>query len=160
MNVSAAPASGAAPTPVARYTALAIRLGFAALLLTAAIPKIIAPDEFAAAIGRYRLLPAAGSAFIAHTLPWLEAVTALGLLVGRRWLGGAWLLASGLATVFLFAVASAWLRKLDITCGCIGGNSPINGYSVLLRALFLVLAARACFHACASPPTRPAEPTG
>jgi hypothetical protein len=124
------------------------RLGFAALLLAAAVPKIIDPGSFSVAIANYRLLTAESSAFVAHTLPWLELVTALGLLAGRRWLAGAWLLATGLSLVFAGAVASAWWRGLDIDCGCFTGGGSINGASVLLRIGLFALALASTIHSC------------
>ncbi len=128
--------------------ALAARLGFAALLLYAAAPKLLDPAAFATAVGHYRLLPDWGNILVAHTLPWLEAVTALALLLGGRRLAGAWLLATGLSAVFAAAVASAWLRGLDISCGCFGTGSGITGRDVALRALLFAVAATACLHAC------------
>ena len=136
--------------PVTVFASLA-RFGFAALLLIAAGPKVLDPAAFVTAVGHYRLLPASAAVVVGHTLPWLEVTTALGLLVGRRWLGGAWLLATGLSAVFLGAVASAWWRGLDIRCGCFGGDAPISGLSVLARLALLLVALAAAWHACRRP---------
>lgn len=123
------------------------RLGFAALLLYAAVPKLLDPAAFATAVGHYRLLPTWGTALVAHALPWLELVTALALLVGRRWLAAAWLLSTALCAVFLGALASAWLRDLDITCGCFGGTGALTGHDVFLRGVLLALSVAAFLHA-------------
>lgn len=133
--------------PLVATLAWIARLGFAALLLVAAVPKILDPAAFAVAVGHYRLLPAPGPALVAHTLPWLELVTALALLVGRRWLAAAWLLALALASVFLLAIASAWWRGLDIACGCFGGDTPLGPADVALRALLVLVASAAFAHA-------------
>jgi uncharacterized membrane protein YphA (DoxX/SURF4 family) len=132
------------------------RLGFSGIFLFAAAPKIIDPAAFALAIGHYRLIPTPGPALVAHTLPWLELVIALALLVGRRWLAAAWLLALGLSTVFLIAVASAWWRGLDIACGCFGSETPIGFTDVALRAL-LVLVSAAVFTHCSGRSYRRAQ---
>ena len=132
---------------LANTLGLLARLGFAALLLVAAVPKLRDPAAFAVAIGHYRLLPAPGPAFVAHTLPWLELVIALALIVGRRWLAAAWALAFALFAVFFLAVTSAWWRGLDISCGCFGSGSPINALDVFLRALLVTFAGIALAHA-------------
>ncbi|MCU0793083.1 MAG: hypothetical protein MUE42_09605 [Opitutaceae bacterium] len=141
-------------SPVA-LLALLCRLGFAALLLVAAIPKIIDPSSFSISVANYRLLPAATSAFVGHTLPWLELVTALGLLASRQWRAGAWLLATGLSLVFAGAVASAWWRGLDIECGCFGSGGSITAYSVLLRIGLFAIALASAIHSCLLPPAHP-----
>ncbi len=133
--------------PLAAALACVARLGFAALLLAAAAPKLLDPAAFAVAIGHYRLLPAPGPTLVAHTLPWLELVIALALLVGRRWLAAAWLLALAMSATFFAAIASAWWRGLDIACGCFGGDTPIGPADVALRALLVLVASAAFAHA-------------
>lgn len=138
---------------VAALASLATRLGLAAILLFAAIPKLTDATAFAAALARYRLLPEVLVAPAAWLLPALEIVVALALLLGRRaWLGAAWLLAAGLATAFLVGVASAWARGLDIACGCFGNGSSIAFRDVLLRMLLLIVTLLGLFHHLRTPP--------
>ena len=56
---------------------------------------------------------------LAITLPWIELLAALALLVGYRTRAGAIITAS-LMGLFVFVVAAALARGLDIECGCFG----------------------------------------
>jgi hypothetical protein len=53
------------------------------------------------------------------SLPWIELVTALALVLGIRARAGAFV-ASGLMLVFTLAVLAAVARGLDFECGCFG----------------------------------------
>lgn len=110
------------------------------IFLAAAVPKILDPSGFALDISHYAILPDALVNLVAIILPWVEAVGALALLSGFAAEGGL-LLVNGLMAVFLAALASAWIRGLDIDCGCFG-HSAARGHVGLafLRDLgFLVL---------------------
>ena len=99
----------------------------------AAGPKLYAPDAFIVAIGNYRMVPPLGGYLVGIYLPWLELIVALALVGPRRFRGGAWLLAVTLCVIFVVAQTSAWLRGLDITCGCFGDTDKIGVKSVALR---------------------------
>src|SRR6266511_1262514 len=64
------------------YLYLISRLLVGGIFLYASIDKIARPQDFAAAIDNYRLLPPAFSALLALTLPWLEAVAGICLILG------------------------------------------------------------------------------
>lgn len=131
------------------------RVILAALFAVAAIPKLLDPAAFVTAVGHYRLLPPAATYATGLLLPWLELLVALALLIPNRLRSGAWLLACTLCLAFALAHTSAWLRGLDITCGCFGGESTVNALSSLARfGLFLFALAAARF----SPPPAPAAP--
>lgn len=83
----------------------------------ASLGKIADPAAFAQAIANYRLLPAPAEGLLAATLPWVEALAGLLLLVGALSAGSALVLA-GLSALFAGAVASALIRGLDVSCGC------------------------------------------
>lgn len=98
------------------------RLGrwvLAAIFLAAALPKIMDPAGLATAIAGYRLMPEPLINFQAITMPWVELVVAVALVTGLC-LDGAVILANALLLVFLAALGQAWLRGLDIECGCFG----------------------------------------
>jgi len=117
---------------------LLLRLLLGACFVYAAVLKLGDPSAFIEAIGRYRLLPYPAALVFGLWLPWVELFCGLALLL-RRAEQGALLLLSFLCTVFSLALASAWLRGLDIDCACFGGE-PSWTSSVpvaLLRALIL-----------------------
>jgi uncharacterized membrane protein YphA (DoxX/SURF4 family) len=93
----------------------------AAVFLYAGGLKALDPAGFAIVIDKYRLLPYPVAAAIAVYLPWLEIVCGLGILWPRT-RRGALALLLGLCLVFSGAIASAWIRGLDISCGCFGAD--------------------------------------
>lgn len=99
--------------------ALIIRLLLVYVFLRAALPKIQDPVSFAVAIGGYRVTGPELSMWIALVLPWLELVTGLGLLIPKIQRASGLILAI-LLLAFIGLHASAWLRGLDINCGCFG----------------------------------------
>jgi len=82
-------------------------------------------DRFTRNIANYRLVSPPLDAVAAYSVPWLEVIAGLCLLLGflRR---GAILTLTGLVIVFSVAIGWAWSKGLDISCGCHGGDSPIN----------------------------------
>lgn len=93
------------------------RLALALVFLAAAPQKIMAPAEFVASVASYLILPDVLINFTALTLPWLEMIVAF-LLVCRVWTGPALFLANAMLVVFLGAVVSAYVRGIDLNCGC------------------------------------------
>lgn len=114
------------------------------VLLFAGMSKALGPAaEFAANIEAYRMLPSAFPTPLSLILPWIEIWVGLFLITGFHTLAAA-RAALGLFTVFIFALGSAILRKLDLnTCGCFGADSfspqqTIMG-DIVLWGLCLVL---------------------
>jgi putative oxidoreductase len=74
---------------------------------------------------------------LALYLPWLELLCAAAVLT-RRYERGALLLLAGWGGIFTVALASAWLRGLDISCGCFGHSaSPTALPWAIARSLTL-----------------------
>lgn len=101
-------------------------------------------DRFTRDVANYRLVGPPFDAIAAYSVPWLELVAGTCLMLGilRR---GALLTVFGLVIVFCVSIGWAWAHNLDITCGCSGGDEPINywmkawefaGYFALLAWLW------------------------
>lgn len=90
-----------------------------AFLLGAALAKVGDPAAFAVQVHNYRLAPVWSEHLLAVTLPWVELVAGLSLVLGVRGRAGA-VVAVALMALFTLAVAQAWLRGLDFECGCFG----------------------------------------
>jgi uncharacterized membrane protein YphA (DoxX/SURF4 family) len=103
-----------------------LRVAVAAVFVAAAIPKIVDPAAFVASIQTYRLIPDGAAAIFSVWLPWLELGAALAVFPRRQRSGASWLLLA-LTFVFLAAIGQAWLRGLDINCGCFGGAAFVSG---------------------------------
>lgn len=141
-----------------------LRVAVGLLFLAAGIMKIWdfhagewASPQFALDIQHYDLVswvvPIAGSKFsipilVAIYLPWVEVMAGAALLL-PRWRSGALLLCGLMTIAFLGALASAWARGLDISCGCFGKDGgthdiPLRiAQDVMLLAVILFLAWRA-----------------
>jgi uncharacterized membrane protein YphA (DoxX/SURF4 family) len=100
---------------VIRIAQLAIGL----LFLAASLSKIADLPAFALQVQHYRLLPLAAVNPLAITLPWIELIAGLALVLGVRPRSGAWITLA-LMVVFTFAVGAALARGLDFECGCFG----------------------------------------
>jgi len=120
----------ASVSPWLPRTEFAGRIILAVLFLIAAVPKILDPAGFAQDIANYDFLPPDLVNVAAVILPWVEAVAALALLSGFAVEGG-FVLILGLLTVFLVALSQAWIRGLDIHCGCFGHSDEAVAGSVL-----------------------------
>lgn len=88
------------------------------LLLWAAVSKLANPTEFLGSIYAYQLpVPRTLLQAAAVVLPWVELLCGLLLLAGF-WRQTALLIVTGLMVLFVIATGQAWLRGLDIACGC------------------------------------------
>lgn len=123
---------------------LAVLLG--AVFLYAAKDKIAKPAEFAKIAYHYRLIgPTKTLGYLpvntlAVTLPWVEAVASLLLIVGL-WRREAAATVSALLVVFLIAVGQALLRGINIeNCGCfsVGDGGRGAGLRLILEDLGLL----------------------
>jgi putative oxidoreductase len=117
-----------------------LRSALSAVFLWAGTSKAPDPSAFALAIERYRLLPWPICAALALYLPWLEILAALGLW-RRSTRVGACLILFGLSVLFFGALASAFIRGLDISCGCFGESHETPLAWALARTGLLVLIA-------------------
>lgn len=103
-------------------------------------------DRFTRDVANYQLVGPPLDAVAAYTVPWLELIAGVCLVLGilRR---GAILTIVGLVMVFAISVGWAWAHQLDISCGCHGGDAPIEywnkaaefaGYFIVLGWLWWV----------------------
>jgi len=96
-------------------------------------------STFAFQVESYKVLSASGSALVAHTLPYVEIVLGLLLLIGwkfRIWAAAVTAILAG----FLILVTRAYLLHMDINCGCFGTPEPLTIITVLRDAALVALA--------------------
>jgi hypothetical protein len=99
--------------------AVLLRWLLAIALVWAALGKLANPHEFYTAILAYQLpLSPAITRTAAIVLPWLELLTGL-LLAANLRRDAALIWALALFSAFTIATAQAWLRGLNISCGCL-----------------------------------------
>ena len=115
-----------------RVAALLLRIALGGIFLYAAWIKLEDPWQlFALSIDSYKLLPAWAVQAVARTLPWAEAAIGLLLIVGR-WRLLASSLSSALLAVFFALMVRAYLKHMEISCGCFGPGEVIS-WRTLLR---------------------------
>ncbi|MBI3258151.1 MAG: DoxX family membrane protein [Ignavibacteriae bacterium] len=102
--------------------ALAIRLVLGCIFIFAAAGKIADPDTFAKSISNYHLIPNFALNIMALTMPWIELLTGIFLIIGVR-LRASSAIISGMLIIFLIAIISAILRGYNIDCGCFAQTS-------------------------------------
>ncbi len=113
------------------------RAALAGLFLYAGVGKLGDLQQFAIDVHNYRLTPWSMSVVIAAYLPWLEIVSAIGLLFGRLY-SGALATLGMLSILFTVVLSIAWMRGLDISCGCLGKGGATTVSEALIRALAIL----------------------
>ncbi|MBE2180961.1 MAG: DoxX family protein [Chthoniobacterales bacterium] len=111
----------------------------AALFFCAGALKLLQPGAFLADIQSFHLLPYPLALAAAYFIPALEIAAATGLCSGRFRLESC-LIITALTAVFLVALSSAWIRGLDISCGCFGRSDVQANYPLLIGRNLLILA--------------------
>ena len=94
--------------------------------VAAGLLKLPDPTESVRAVRNYRILPESLVPFVGHTLPVLEVLIGVCLLVGLLVRANA-VVSCVLLTAFIVGIASAWARGLSIECGCFGGSGGTLG---------------------------------
>jgi uncharacterized membrane protein YphA (DoxX/SURF4 family) len=115
-----------------RAVALVIRIALGAILVYSAWSKL--KDSwalFAMAVDSYQVLPLWGVQLVARTLPWVELLIGVLLIVGR-WMRVATVACSLLLLVFFGLMVRAHLKGMEINCGCFGPGEAIS-WRTLLR---------------------------
>lgn len=113
------------------WIALLLRLVLGGVYIVAGAVKVPDPGKFAQSVANYRILPHELINSVAITLPWIEIVAGVFLILGFWLVASAWLI-NMMTTVFIVAIASAVARGLDIECGCFG---TVGGRGVGLTAI-------------------------
>ncbi len=116
-----------------KNTVRAAQLVIGALMGWAALAKLGNLPAFAAQVHNFRLVPVASENLIALTLPWIELVAALSLVLGVRARSGG-IVVSVLLAVFTAGVIAAVARGLDFECGCFGtSDATRTGWLKILQ---------------------------
>ena len=117
-----------------------LRLGMGGMFIYSAWEKLQDPGMFQTAVDGYRMLPAGLTAIFAVAMPMAE------LLVGAAFIFTKWTREAAVATaamlaMFMTALAQAYVRGLDISCGCFGETTESGSraiLSALVRDMFLL----------------------
>jgi len=106
---------------VLRWWGLVARLLVGGVWIAAGLAKLPDPSGSVRAVRAYDLLPESVVPMVGHTLPILEIVVGACLVLGL--LTRAMSLVSALMFLaFVVGISAAWVRGLQIDCGCFGGG--------------------------------------
>ncbi|MGC4068246.1 MAG: MauE/DoxX family redox-associated membrane protein [Polyangiaceae bacterium] len=131
----------AAVTP---WLGLLLRLYLGGVFLVASLHKIAHPATFALDVATYQFLPLAVVNLFALTVPWIELLIGVALILGFRARAAA-LVCALLMVAFMIALGSALARGLDLSCGCFASQAtarhdPISYRTMLRDAAWLLIA--------------------
>ena len=128
------------------------RVVMGVVFIAAALAKIGDVAAFSTQIHNFRMMPVGLENLVAMTLPWIELLAGLSLLLAIRPRSGG-LIVTVLMAFFLVAVAVALGRGLDIECGCFGtADGTRVGISKLSQNLVMLILAFIGTQAPASKP--------
>jgi putative oxidoreductase len=115
-----------------------VQIALGAIFVAAAIPKIVDPPSFAHMIYNYRVLPGSLIHISALTMPWVEILAGLALILGvwtrpARWIVGAMLV------VFILAISFNLWRDNAIDCGCFDVSAAGKTHEERIRDMWIVI---------------------
>tara|TARA_B110000305_G_C19321004_1_gene578934 strand:+ start:321 stop:749 length:429 start_codon:yes stop_codon:yes gene_type:complete len=108
-----------------KHFVFVLRLVFGALFIWSGIAKIKDPIGFADAVRNFEIIGDPFAVAVALFLPWFEVVSGIAVM-WDRFAKSASFLITGMVAVFTILILSAWIRGLDISCGCFGGTGEMN----------------------------------
>lgn len=115
-----------------------LALLFGGLFVWTGVLKAQNPSLFLLNVRSFDLLGDPYAAWLALSLPWIEIFAGLAVMTGILRSGGL-LLLNGMLVVFLIAILQAWVRGIDLKCGCFGpGDQSSNYIELILRDLVLL----------------------
>ena len=116
------------------------RLILALVFVYAGAVKIQDVVAFAGHVAAYQILPYAMNYLVAATLPYVEFLAGVLLLLNIR-VRPALVAIGGMTLVFMVALVSVLLRGLDIDCGCFdpAGGEDVSAGIALLRDVGLMV---------------------
>lgn len=106
---------------VHEWAGLLARLVTGGVWIVAGALKVTDPAASIAAVRAYQLLPSSVAEAVGLTLPALELVVGLALVLGVL-ARGAGVVSALLFVAFIIGIASVWARGIEIDCGCFGGG--------------------------------------
>ena len=120
------------------WLTIRVQLALGAIFVAAALPKLADPPSFAHMIYNYRVLPASLINITALTLPWVELLAGLALLLGVWKRPARWLIVAMLV-VFMAAIAFNLARGNAIDCGCFDVSAVGKTHDEMIRDMWMVL---------------------
>jgi len=99
------------------WLTIRVQIALGLFFVVAALPKLADPPSFAHMIYNYRIVPGALVNLMALTMPWIELLSGLALILGI-WKEAARTITAALLLVFIVAISINLARNNAIDCGC------------------------------------------
>lgn len=99
------------------WLTIRVQIALGLFFVVAALPKLGDPPSFAHMIYNYRIIPGALINLMALTMPWIELLAGLALILGI-WKDAARTIIAALLLVFIVAISINLARNNAIDCGC------------------------------------------
>ena len=99
------------------WLTIRVQIALGIFFVAAALPKIADPPSFAHMVYNYRIVPGALVNLMALTMPWIELLSGLALILGI-WKEAARTIIAALLVVFITAISINLARHNVIDCGC------------------------------------------
>lgn len=114
-----------------KYLLWAIRIIVGIVFIYASFYKIISPFDFAKSIKNYDMMPIELVNLPAIILPYLEFICGVLLITGKMRKGtGFWMIV--MLVGFIIGLTQAYMRGLDINCGCFNPLENASSKSEIL----------------------------
>jgi uncharacterized membrane protein YphA (DoxX/SURF4 family) len=120
-----------------KYFLLICRVIIAFIFIYAGAEKISNPESFAVSISNYKILPTSLINIFAITLPWIELVSGVLLLLGIFVKENS-IINLSLLFVFTLAIIISMFRGLNIDCGCFGADNKIGLLKLIENSLMIL----------------------
>jgi putative oxidoreductase len=101
---------------------LVARLLLGSIFIYASYHKIIAPDEFAKIVNGYDLFPSETINLIAITIPFIELISGIALIIGIYTRPAA-IIIIGMLAAFVIAISINIIRGHEFDCGCFSSDT-------------------------------------
>lgn len=115
-----------------------VQIALGAIFVAAALPKIADPPSFAHMIYNYRLLPSGLINVAALTMPWVELLAGLCLILGV-WARPARTIVALMLVTFMIAITINLARNNAIDCGCFDVSAAGKTHEERIQDMWFVI---------------------
>ena len=118
------------PEHYREYTFGICRIAIGAIFIIASADKILEPEQFAAVIHSYALLPDSLINLFALFLPWFELTVGAAFVASRKYRNAAATAIVMMLAMFCIAVSINLVRGSEIGCGCFHSGEEQDPISI------------------------------
>lgn len=115
-----------------------VQIALGVIFVAAALPKIVDPPSFTHMVYNYRLVPGPAVNLLSLTLPWLELLSGLALILGI-WRRSATVIIGALLIVFIVSIGINLARDNAVNCGCFDTTSADKSHDELMDEMKAVV---------------------